>query len=147
MMNQEELKAILPHRDNMLLIQEAEVETGEDPSQKTAHGKYHIQGDEWFLQGHFPGNPVVPGVILCEMMAQSVCVLLKDGCPAGTTPYFTSLNKVRFKHPVVPGDTFESRCEITRVKKPFYFATGKGYVGDKLCVTAEFSFALIEGEG
>lgn len=80
------------------------------------------------------------------MMAQSVCVLLKDGCPAGVTPYFTSLNKVRFKHPVHPGDTFESRCEITRVKKPFYFATGKGYVGDKLCVTAEFSFALIEGE-
>ena len=50
------------------------------------------------------------------------------------------------EHPVVPGDTFESSCEITRVKKPFYFATGKGYVGDKLCVTAEFSFALIEGE-
>lgn len=61
------------------------------------------------------------------------------------TPYFTSLNKVRLSTRT-PGDTFESRCEITRVKKPFYFATGKGYVGDKLCVTAEFSFALIEGE-
>lgn len=76
-MNQEELKAILPHRDNMLLIDSAEVED------QTAHGKYHVRGDEWFLQGHFPGNPVVPGVILCEMMAQSVCVLLQDGCPDG----------------------------------------------------------------
>lgn len=137
-MNQEELKAILPHRDNMLLIEEARVEGD------TAYGKYHIRGDEWFLKGHFPGNPVVPGVILCEMLAQSVSVLLKDGCPAGTTPYFTSLNKVRFKHPVVPGDTFESQCELTRVKKPFYFAAGKGFVNGKLCVTAEFSFALVE---
>lgn len=137
-MNQEELKTILPHREPMLLIESAEIED------HIAHGTYHVRGNEWFLQGHFPGNPVVPGVILCEMLAQSVSVLLQGGCPAGVTPYFTSLNKVRFKHPVVPGDTFESRCEITRVKKPFYFAAGKGYVGDTLCITAEFSFALIE---
>lgn len=137
-MNQEELKKILPHRDAMLLIESAELR------ENAAHGRYHVRGDEWFLQGHFPGNPVVPGVILCEMLAQSVCVLLKDGCAEGVTPYFTTLNKVRFKHPVVPGDTFESRCEITRVMKPFYFATGKGYVGETLCVTAEFSFALME---
>ena len=139
-MNQEELKRILPHRDSMLLIEEAYVEDG------TAHGKYHVRGDEWFLQGHFPGNPVVPGVILCEMLAQATSVLLKDGCPEGTTPYFTSLNKVRFKHPVVPGDIFESRCEITKSKGPFYFAAGKGFVDGKLCVTAEFSFALVEEE-
>lgn len=66
-MNQEELMKILPHRRSMLLVEEATVEDGK------AHGKYHVRGDEWFLDGHFDDNPVVPGVILCEMLAQSAC--------------------------------------------------------------------------
>jgi 3-hydroxyacyl-[acyl-carrier-protein] dehydratase len=136
-MNQQEIMEILPHRDNMLLVEEAQVE-GEK-----AVGKYHVRGDEWFLQGHFPDNPVVPGVILCEMMAQSCCVLLQNAMEKGKTPMFTSLDKVRFKSPVKPGDTFESQCSITRVKKPFYFAQGKGFVNGKECVCAEFSFAVV----
>lgn len=138
-MNQEEIKRIIPHRDNMLLVEEAEVIDG------VAQGKYHVRGDEWFLQGHFPDNPVVPGVILCEMMAQATCVLLSDAEAEaeGATPYFTSMNNVRFKNPVKPGDTFETKCEITKVRKPFYFASGKGYVNGKLCVSGEFSFAIM----
>lgn len=139
-MDQEAIKKILPHRDNMLLVEEAEIVDGQ------AHGKIAIRGDEWFLQGHFPGNPVVPGVILCEMMAQATCVLLSDGCGADKTPYFTSMNNVRFKSPVKPGDTFESVCTIDKTKGPFYFCSGKGYVAGKLCVSAEFSFALVKKE-
>ena len=137
-MNQAEIMKILPHRDNMLLIEEAVLDGD------VARGKYHVRGDEWFLQGHFPGNPVVPGVILCEMLAQSACVLL-SGVAENATPYFTGLDGVRFKNPVKPGDTFETECTITRAKPPFYFASGSGYVNGKLCVKADFSFALIKG--
>ena len=137
-MNQEEIKKILPHRDNMLLVEEAEIVDGK------AHAKIRIRGDEFFLQGHFPGNPVVPGVILCEMMAQGACVLLADGASEGVTPMFTSMTNVRFKNPVKPGDVFESESEITKSKGPFYFCSAKGYVDGKLCCSAEFSFALVK---
>lgn len=139
-MNIEEIKQILPHRDNMLLIDEAEVCDGK------AHGKKLIKGDEFFLKGHFPGNPVVPGVILCEILAQSTCVLLASGMGESVTPYFTGLDKVKFKNPVKPGDLFETECEIIKSKGVFYWASGKGYVNGKLCVTAEFSFALVKNQ-
>ena len=136
-MNQNEIKNILPHRDRMLLLDEVE------KIEETACGKYHVRGDEFFLQGHFPGNPVVPGVILCEILAQSACILLADQMGEGKTPMYTGLNNVKVRSPVKPGDTFETRCRITRVKHPFYFATGEGYVGDRLCLKAEFSFAIV----
>lgn len=136
-MNQEEIKRILPHRDNMLLLSEVERD-GDD-----AVGKYMVRGDEFFLQGHFPGNPIVPGVILCEILAQSACVLLADVMTEGKTPMYTGLDKVRFKSPVKPGDTFETRCRLKRSMPPFYFAEGTGSVNGKVCITAEFSFAVV----
>ncbi|WP_276867167.1 3-hydroxyacyl-ACP dehydratase FabZ family protein [Enorma massiliensis] len=141
-MKRDELKKILPHREPMLLLDEAEVIDG------VAHGRIAITGDEFFVQGHFPGNPVVPGVILCEMLAQNCCVLMGDGLSGqeNVTPFYTSLDKVRFKHPVRPGDTVELTCQITRHRGPFYFASGEARVGDVLCVTAEMSFALMPAE-
>ena len=135
-MDREEIMQILPHRDNMLLLDNV---TREDD---TAIGHYLVRGDEFFLQGHFPGNPIVPGVILCEILAQSACILLQDQMADGKLPVYTGLNKVRFRSPVKPGDRLETRCSITRAKHPFYFAEGTLSVGDRLCVTAEFSFAI-----
>ena len=137
-MNKEQLQSILPHRDDMLLVDEAEVRGG------VAYGKKYITGDEFFLRGHFPGNPIVPGVILCEIMAQSVCVLLSDKKAADITTLFTGLNNVRFKKQVKPGDTVCTECVIDKNKGPFYFASGKAYVDGELCVSAEFSFAVME---
>lgn len=143
-MDRNELMKILPHRDNMLLVDEAEVRKGEEGEEAFSIGKYHVRGDEFFLQGHFPGNPVVPGVILCEMMAQSCCVLLADEVEEGTGTMFSGLKEVKFKKPVKPGDTFESKCSITRKMGPFYFARGQGFVDGKLAATAEFSFVLVK---
>lgn len=137
-MNIEEIKQIIPHRDNMLLVEEAEL-----IDENTSKGRYTVKGDEFFLCGHFPGNPVVPGVILCEMMAQASCVLLADKAK-NCTPYFTKLDAVKFKNKVLPGDTFESVCTLTRSRGAFYFVSAKGYVGGRLCVQAELSFALVE---
>ena len=136
-MDREALKTILPHREPMLLLDSSEVVDGE------ARGTYHVTGEEFFVQGHFPGNPVVPGVILCEMMAQNCCVLVGAEDVAGKDTFYSSMDKIRFKHPVVPGDTVDIRCRITRHRGPFYFAEGKVYVGETLCTSGEFSIALV----
>ena len=135
-MNKTEIEKILPHRDHMLLLDDVELVEG------TSVGHYHVRGDEFFLIGHFPGNPIVPGVILCEILAQSACVLMEDSLSEGQLPVYTGLDKVRFRSSVRPGDTIETKCTIKRVKKPFYFAEGTASVNGKVCVTAEFSFAI-----
>ena len=138
-MNRADIEKILPHRAPMLLLDEAELLSGE------ALGKYTVRGDEFFLQGHFPGNPVVPGVILCEIMAQACCVLLQGDVTEKTTPYFTGLSKVKFREKVLPGDTIIVKCSIDKQKPPFYFAHGTACVNDKVAAEAEFSFAILEG--
>jgi 3-hydroxyacyl-[acyl-carrier-protein] dehydratase len=136
-MDRNELKKILPHREPMLLVDEAELK-----EENHAVGRYTVRGDEWFLQGHFPGRMIVPGVVQCEMIAQTCCVLLADQVK-GKLPLFAGLDRVRFKNKVLPGDTLVMECSLVKSRPPFYFAKGKGSVNGKLAVTAELSFALI----
>ena len=135
-MNKEEIMKILPHRDNMLLLDDAENKDG------IAIGHYTVRGDEFFLKGHFPNNPIVPGVILCEILAQSACVLMQEAMSEGKIPVYTGLNNVKFRSPVKPGDTVETRCRVKKAKHPVYFAEVTVTVDDRLCVSAEFSFAI-----
>ena len=135
-MNKKEIMEILPHRDPMLLLDDVENIDG------TAVGHYTVRGDEFFLKGHFPKNPIVPGVVLCEILAQTACVLMQDAMSSGKLPVYTGLNNVKFRSPVKPGEKIETRCQIVKAKSPFYFAKGTVYVDDRLCVSAEFSFAI-----
>lgn len=135
-MQREEIKKILPHREPMLLLDD--VEKQDD----IAIGHYTVTGEEYFLQGHFPGKPIVPGVILCEILAQSACILMENALVQRQIPVYTGMDKVKFRSPVKPGDTIETTCKIKRAKHPFYFAEGKATVNGKLCVSADFSFAV-----
>ena len=135
-MNKDEIMRVLPHRANMLLLDDAESLEG------GAVGHYTVRGDEFFLKGHFPGNPIVPGVILCEILAQSACVLLKEVIREGQLAVYTGLNNVKFRSSVKPGDRIETRCRVKRVKHPFYFFEGTATVDGRRCVSAEFSVAI-----
>ena len=134
-MNREEIKNLLPHREPMLLLDDAEV-IGDE-----VEASYTIRGDEYFLQGHFPGSPVVPGVILCEMMGQASCILIRDA--ASDAPIIlTGIDKVKFKNKVLPGDKVVLKSSLIKARPPFYFAKSEGFVNGKLCVSGELSLML-----
>ena len=136
-MNREELKEYLPHREPMLLVDEIEI--GEDG---TCHASYRIKEDEFFCQGHFPDNPIVPGVILCEIMAQSCALLMKDEIKGKVTLY-TGIDNVRFRQVVKPGDLCEVTARLKNRRGPLFFCEATLSVDGDLCCKGDLSFALL----
>ena len=135
-MNKEEIKKILPHREPMLLVDSMEKE-GE-----YVNAYYHVTGEEYFLKGHYPNNPVVPGVILCEIMGQSSALLVQD-LLEGRTPYYTGLDSVRFKKMVHPGDTVKVRARVTGGHGLLVVVGAEAYVNDELCAKGSLTFMMI----
>ena len=139
-MNQQEIMSILPHRNSMLLLENVVLENS------IAKGTYAFRGDEWFFQGHFPDNPIAPGLILCEVIAQTACILVFQYADENTVPYLVALDRTRFHSDVRPGDLYETSCKIVKIKKPFFFFEGVGSVGQKVCVKTNFSIALLSNK-
>ena len=137
-MNRAELKEYLPHREPMLLVDEIVID--EDG---VAHAKYRIKEDEFFCRGHFPGNPIVPGVIQCEIMAQSCALLAKDELKGRTTLY-SGIDNVRFKNIVRPGDLCEITAKLTGRRGLIFFTEAVLKVNGKLCCKGNLSFALVD---
>lgn len=118
-LNREEIKTLIPHREPMLLLDQVQI-----LSPTEAKGSYHIHGDEFFLQGHYPGNPMVPGNIQSEMLAQLGAVLVNYNTNLeghqyyilrkGRTPLLAGLEHVRFKQAVKPGQTLDLEVVLTR---------------------------------
>lgn len=121
----------------MLLVDEIDID-----DKGIVHAQYLIKDNEYFCMGHFPGNPLVPGVIQCEIMAQSCALLVKEEI-VGKTTLYSGIDKVRFKHPVIPGDLCEVTARLKSKRGNIFFCEAMLKVADRLCCKGELSFALV----
>ena len=138
MLTTQEIMAIIPHRYPFLLIDRIlELEPGQ-----RAVGEKLVTIGEPFFQGHFPGYPVMPGVLIVEAMAQTGAIMMSKSLNidiAGKVIYFMSIDGVRFRSPVRPGDVLKMHVEVTRARGDIFKFKGKAMVGDKVAAEAEFA--------
>ena len=140
-LNSREIQKILPHRYPFLLVDRiTECEPG-----VRARGIKCVSANEMQFLGHFPGNPVMPGVLMIEALAQvgAVCVLTVPE-NAGKLALFGGIKEARFRRQVVPGDVLELSCEIIRQKGPVGVGKAVATVDGQVAVTAELTFALTD---
>jgi 3-hydroxyacyl-[acyl-carrier-protein] dehydratase len=134
-----EIEAILPHREPFLLIDEV-LEL--DPGRKVVARK-SVRADEWYLAGHFPGRPVMPGVLIVEAMAQTGAVaVLSEEENLGKLALFAGIDNVRFKRIVEPGDELELTCELERVRGPIGRGAATARVEGELAARGTLTFAV-----
>jgi 3-hydroxyacyl-[acyl-carrier-protein] dehydratase len=134
-----EIEEILPHRDPFLLLDEV-VELA--PGERVVARK-RVREDEWYLSGHFPGRPIMPGVLIVEAMAQTGAVaVLADEANRGKLALFAGIDDVRFKRIVEPGDELELICELERVRGPIGRGKATATVDGELAARGTLTFAV-----
>lgn len=146
--DREALQKLIPHRSPMLLIDSMSVVDDEE-----ARGAYHVSGEEFFLQGHYPNDPIVPGNILTEMLAQlgAALVSYKNSLPdasyanlrKGKTPMLAGLNNFRFKNPVRPGDTVDLHIIFTKDAGLVVSGEAEAFVEEQTAVSGEITVVFI----
>jgi 3-hydroxyacyl-[acyl-carrier-protein] dehydratase len=136
---QDVIESILPHRAPFLLLDEVtELEPG-----KRVVARRRVAEDDWWFAGHFPGRPVMPGVLIVEAMAQAgaVAVLIEEA-NRGKIAFFAGIDDCRFKRIVEPGDVLTLTCEIDTVRGPIGRGKAQAHVGDALAARGTLTFAV-----
>ena len=137
-----EIEQILPHREPFLLLDEV---TAIEPGVRVVARK-RVREDEWYLAGHFPGRPIMPGVLMVEAMAQAGAVAVLTGDEnRGKLALFAGIDDVRFKRIVVPGDEIELTCELERVHGSIGRGRVTATVDGQLAVRGTLTFAVTDG--
>jgi 3-hydroxyacyl-[acyl-carrier-protein] dehydratase len=143
MLDINEIMKILPHRYPFLLVDRiTEVESG-----KRIVGIKNVSVNESFFQGHFPGHPVMPGVLIIESMAQVSGILAYLSCDESVRSkitYFVGIDNARFRKPVFPGDQLRLELEVTGCKRGIWCFSGHAFVADKLVAEAEMKLTLAD---
>lgn len=139
MLDSQAIQKIIPHRYPFLLVDRIlELEEG-----KRGVGLKNVSANEPFFQGHFPGYPVMPGVLIMEALAQvGAVILLKMPEYAGHVALFAGLEEVRFRRQVIPGDQLRLEVELLKLKRGIGVAKGKAYVGEALAAEGTLKFAV-----
>lgn len=132
---------VLPHRAPFLFVDEiTELEPG-----KRARGLWHLTGDEWFFSGHFPGRPTLPGVLMCEAIAQvGAYAVLVDSSMTGKLPLFGGLDRARFRRQVIPGDTLEISVDLGRMSARAGKGSGQVVVDGAVACECDLMFVLVD---
>lgn len=137
---------LLPHRPPFLMIEKlVDIKPG-----VSARGIKAVSMNEPHFEGHFPGHPIMPGVLVVEAMAQTAGALVVETMgPAGENSlvYFMTIDKARFRHPVLPGDLLELQVEVLRHRGPVWRFQGEAIVASRLCAEAEFSAMIMNRDG
>jgi 3-hydroxyacyl-[acyl-carrier-protein] dehydratase len=133
------IEEILPHREPFLLLDEVTVL---EPGRRVIATR-DVREDDWWFRGHFPGRPVMPGVLIVEAMAQAgaVAVLVEEE-NRGRIAFFAGIDQCRFKRVVEPGDTLTLTCEIDQVRGPIGRGKATAHVGDQLAARGTLTFAV-----
>lgn len=141
MLTKEEIKKIIPHRDPFLFVDKV----SEIDPLKRGIGYLTLTNDMAFFKGHFPQEPVMPGVLIIEAFSQvGATVLLSDESYEGKIVFMAGADNLKFRRKVVPGDTLRLEVEVIRLRGNFGSAHGKAYVGDELAAEGTVKFAVGE---
>ena len=140
MLNKNEIKQIIPQREPFLMIDEVE----EYVPGESAIAYKHVSEDEWYFKGHFPGNPIMPGVLITESLAQTGAIaILSLEANKGRNALFAGIDKMRFKKQVVPGDVLKLEVKIIKQKGPIGVGEALATCYGKIVAKGELTFAIV----